>query len=289
MSHDVLEDAIHALREEASGEGAPAHATRARILASMRAERRRRVSVVGASAALLAAVLASTAWAAATGRLPPPGRWLMFLGAQENTDSIHAPSGSEPTASGITAAARPEKAPAENTPAENAADEKAPTEKAPDEKAPTGKAPDEKAPTGKAPAEKAPAKVPSARPSGAETDEPAAPRTVAAPAVTADRSGSPAARSAADATDVLYQRAHALHFQSHDHAAARSAWEAYLKAAPAGRFAAFAHYNRALCLVRLGRTAEARRALQPFADGAFGGYRRAEAQSLIDALGAAQP
>jgi hypothetical protein len=279
MSHDVLEDAIHALREEASGEGAPAHATRARILASMRAERRRRVSVVGASAALLAAVLASTAWAAATGRLPPPGRWLMFLGAQENTDSIHAPSGSEPTASGITAAARPEKAPAENTPAENAADEKAPPEKAPDKKAPTGKAP----------AEKAPAKAPSARPSGAKTDEPAAPRTVAAPAVTADRSGSPAARSAADATDVLYQRAHALHFQSHDYAAARSAWEAYLKAAPAGRFAAFAHYNRALCLVRLGRTAEARRALQPFADGAFGGYRRAEAQSLIDALGAAQP
>ena len=98
----------------------------------------------------------------------------------------------------------------------------------------------------------------------------------------------PAAAADAEA-DALYTRAHALHFQSHDHAAALTAWNSYLKAAPGGRFATLAHFNRAICLVHLGRTAEARRALQPFATGAFGGYRRTEAQSLLDAMGAAPP
>jgi len=50
-----------------------------------------------------------------------------------------------------------------------------------------------------------------------------------------------------------------------------------------------AHYNRALCLVRMGRREEARGALMPFANGSFGGYRQAEARSLIDALGGGEP
>jgi hypothetical protein len=38
-------------------------------------------------------------------------------------------------------------------------------------------------------------------------------------------------------------------------------------------------------LVRLGRNAEARTALEPFASGAFGGYRKAEASALLERLG----
>jgi len=53
-----------------------------------------------------------------------------------------------------------------------------------------------------------------------------------------------------------------------------------LGAAPRGRFANEARYNRAICLVRLGRHAEAQRDLEPFASGAMG-YRQNEARQLL--------
>jgi type IV secretory pathway VirB10-like protein len=81
----------------------------------------------------------------------------------------------------------------------------------------------------------------------------------------------------------LYRLAHEAHFAGHDYARALPAWEAYLRAAPSGRFATEARFNRALCLLRLGRTEEARTALKPFALGAMG-YRQNEAQQLLDEL-----
>jgi hypothetical protein len=83
---------------------------------------------------------------------------------------------------------------------------------------------------------------------------------------------------------VLYAQAHRAHFVDRDPAAALRAWDVYLAAAPDGPLAPEARYNRALALVRLGRRAEAREALAPFAAGAYGGYRAAEARALIDAL-----
>ena len=83
----------------------------------------------------------------------------------------------------------------------------------------------------------------------------------------------------------MYRKAHRAHFERRQPQAALAAWEAYLRAAPGGRFAVEARYNRALCLVRLGRNAAARDALAPFARGAFGGYRQAEARRLEEALG----
>jgi hypothetical protein len=83
---------------------------------------------------------------------------------------------------------------------------------------------------------------------------------------------------------AAYKTAHRLHFSSQDHAAALAAWDAYLRDFPRGTFALEARYNRAICLVKLGRTAEARAALQPFADGAMGGYRKDEARALLEAL-----
>lgn len=87
-----------------------------------------------------------------------------------------------------------------------------------------------------------------------------------------------------DATLPLYQRAHRLHFRQRDYQSALSAWTAYLSAAPNGRFATEARYNRALCRVRLGQHEAAQRELLPFAQGRFGNYRQAEAQQLLDAL-----
>src|SRR5262245_39854214 len=75
-----------------------------------------------------------------------------------------------------------------------------------------------------------------------------------------------------DAELELYRTAHRAHFAEHNSRAALAAWDAYLAKAPRGKFALEARYNRALCLVRLDRKAEARAALEPFARGAFGAY-----------------
>jgi len=72
--------------------------------------------------------------------------------------------------------------------------------------------------------------------------------------------------------------------EQRDSAAALTAWNEYLREVPGGRFALEANYNRGICLVRLGRASEARRVLEPFADGLYGGYRQSEATELVKAL-----
>lgn len=87
---------------------------------------------------------------------------------------------------------------------------------------------------------------------------------------------------------ALYAEAHALHFRDRDPARALAAWDRYLAAAPQDIRSGFvleARYNRAICLFRLGQREEARQALQPFADGRWGAYRREDAQALLGELG----
>ena len=86
--------------------------------------------------------------------------------------------------------------------------------------------------------------------------------------------------------EALYRHAHELHFHGDNYAAALAAWDAYLAVEPAGRFSVEARYNRALCLVRLGRLVEARAALLPFAHDEVEpkGYRHDEATALVDRL-----
>jgi TolA-binding protein len=100
-------------------------------------------------------------------------------------------------------------------------------------------------------------------------------------------SAKPALSSSAAFRDTdgdLYRLAHEAHFASHDYARALAGWDAYLRAAPRGRLATEARYNRAICLLRLGRDTEARQALEPFASGKMG-YRQNEAQQLLNELG----
>jgi hypothetical protein len=93
-----------------------------------------------------------------------------------------------------------------------------------------------------------------------------------------------------DPEEQLFKSAYRDQFVRHDARAALDGWDAYLRAAPDGRFALEAAYDRALCLVRLaGRRAEAVAALRPFADGAHGDYHRRDAARLITALGEAAP
>ncbi|MET0283630.1 MAG: hypothetical protein ABW352_04150 [Polyangiales bacterium] len=89
----------------------------------------------------------------------------------------------------------------------------------------------------------------------------------------------------ASADLAKYKAAHKAHFQQRDFALALHGWELYLRQFPNGTFALEARYNRAMCLLRLGRNDEARRALTPFARGELGaGYRQAEATKLLEAL-----
>jgi tetratricopeptide (TPR) repeat protein len=98
----------------------------------------------------------------------------------------------------------------------------------------------------------------------------------------------PPAGPAADVTpqspDELYREAHEAHFARHDFQAALALWDRYLALTPLPGLAVEARYNRAIALFRLGRRAETRQALRPFADGDYGSYRAAEARALLDAL-----
>jgi hypothetical protein len=86
--------------------------------------------------------------------------------------------------------------------------------------------------------------------------------------------------------EALYRRAHELHFHGGEAAATLAAWDAYLAAEPGGRFSIEARYNRAILLIRIGRYAEARAALEPFARGEVdpAGYRQTEAGRLVERL-----
>ena len=88
----------------------------------------------------------------------------------------------------------------------------------------------------------------------------------------------------ADPTLALYRRAHEAHFGGGSPGEALDLWNRYLAAAPGGTFAPEAMFNRAICLLRMGRSDRARAALAPFASGQLGGYRKQEAERLLEAL-----
>ncbi len=237
MSEDRLLEATRALRESAEADGPGAAFTRARIMASLHQERRRRMTRRALLWPLAAILVGSTAWAGATGRLGEVMK--VVVHAAGNLSAPPTPS--VESAAGARVALRA---------------------------------------------------VPSATPSAVAEPEPELlpePETAAPVARRAVRSAAAEAPSAASSTvtseeQILYRAAHRAHFQDHDWAAALQAWDAYLGAAPQGRFVPEARYNRALCLVRLGRTSEARSALEPFAGGKLGAYRQREAKALLDAM-----
>jgi tetratricopeptide (TPR) repeat protein len=84
-----------------------------------------------------------------------------------------------------------------------------------------------------------------------------------------------------DAEANAYGRAHRAHFSEGAPERALAAWDGYLRLYPRGIFEPEARFNRAICLMRLRRYAEAERALRTFSEGSFGNYRRAEAEQLL--------
>jgi len=86
-----------------------------------------------------------------------------------------------------------------------------------------------------------------------------------------------------DRADVIYELAHRAHFVDRNASEALPLWDAYLRDAPRGRFVPEAEYNRALCLVRLDRRAEAITALEAIA-ARTDGYRAVDAMRILTAL-----
>ena len=131
------------------------------------------------------------------------------------------------------------------------------------------------------------------------------PEASASSATVAATSGRPAQRSATirkpnstsrpvasptpSEVDTLYRTAHRAQFSGGDPSQAVLLWDRYLAAAPNGSLSPEARYNRAIALARLGRKAEAATALEPFARGDYGGYRKTEAELLLGVLRPAAP
>jgi hypothetical protein len=268
---DILARASRAVRERAREPSTQVSRTRARVL--LRASRRAQRGKLVLSLAPLAAVFAiSTAWASTHGELPRAWDRVRCLLASKGGGT------SAPAKAGIVAAVdRPvETAATGGAPADlGAAIAPAPPELSIDALPRCNGACVNK----QADSDSSPPSSP--RPEGSAQGGPQAVRA----AVTAEaRSAVREEDREGDTAASLYAEAHRAHFVDGDPSSALRAWNAYLAAAPEGPFVPEARYNRALTLVRLGRLDEARRALEPFASGIYGGYRTREAAALLDAL-----
>ncbi|GEM_PF-398286 len=277
-----LADAFRAIRDKYDGEHDAADLTLQRALFQARVHRRRQRFTRWVLLPAAAVLVASTAWAGVTGRLAPTVRMMLdaiYEGPSRDrshgasgTPAAHtrpAESSSERSSSPAGTAPLPDEsaAVAANDPPPSATEAIAPATPSEGSTPPSTRAPSATASVVGAVSARRPDVVAPA-PSALEASAPTPAATTSAP----------------DPHAALFAEAHRIHFGERDPARALAAWDRYLSAAPNGRFAPEARYNRALALVRLGRTAEARQELTAFADGLYGEYRRADAQALLDAL-----
>jgi hypothetical protein len=256
---DVLVRAAKALREAHTGERQGSGFTRARVMSSLHRDRRRRLLRWAVISPLASVLLVGSAWAQSTGKWPVLWNAVasVFVSspapekgeAPPVSPKPPAPSRAEPLAAPAAIDAGP--APAENTP---------------------GPALEEPAPERPRAARK-PARSRRKGPGAAQ------PEAMPEPTVTPE----PPPEPARDRELSRFREAHDLHFGGRAREAIQ-AYDAYLRAYPNGRFVPEARYNGALDQIELGNTAAAREALEPFAAGRYGNYRRKEARQLLDAL-----
>ncbi len=256
MSNDILDLATRALREETADGDSSSRFTRARIMASLHKTERRRRSRAAFFLPIAAVMVGSTAFAASGGNVS----WQRVAQAIGLAKPDSAPLAAPPEApmrrsrGAVAVAKRAEPEPTPEPELEPLEPPKPETVVVtPETKQASVVAPE---PKQRQPAASAPAS--------------------AAPTVADEPTADPELES--------YRAAHRLHFGGGSPAAALAGWDRYLAESPRGRFTLEASYNRAMCLVRLGRNGEARRALEPFADGKYGSYRQVSAKRLLDAL-----
>jgi hypothetical protein len=272
---DVLERAKEALRGAYTGERQGSGFTRARIMASLYRDRRRRLLrwiVLSPMASLL---IVGSAWAHNTGRWPVIWQAVASVLSSVGIDS---PRSTE---------TKTRRAPAEQASPPGAAL----PDSAPLEMIPPASLPPEVTPPPEPSAEPPPRDEPGrsrARPVRARQGRgrPDSPRRALerAPVQPPAENEAHHEEGERDPEVALFRRAHDLHVSGRDPRAAITAYDEYLAAFPHGRFVPEAHYNAALDHIKLGDKARARQVLEPFARGVYGEYRRKEAEELIDAL-----
>jgi len=286
---DLLEQATRALRETSAEPQPRSGLTRARVLdsAEKRYVRRRGAgSLLRWTAAMFAALAASTALAHFTQYWPEIKR-AFAPESVEHRDVVPAKWKTPAKKPAQPAAAEPSANPAADAPvvATPAVD---PPVIAPPEVPAVAPAPETPAASN---AETAPRSAPARSKRIARRTTSVAPRVIESESVAPVAPAPPVvtltpAPDTESADLALFRRAQRLHLNRDPRAL--TAWDDYLRVAGSGPLAPEARYNRALCLVRSGRKAEAKAALAPFANGAYGTYRRTEAAELIKALDAAQ-
>jgi hypothetical protein len=254
MNDRDLRDAFSALRESTSGDSPEAADTLERVLASSVKTKRRRLRLLKLWVPLAAALVGSTAWAAASGKLP------MWSAGDE------APPPVAPTAvAAAPAAPKGGRLPADTTMTVPSSFESARAE---------------------VPVAVAPPATPT--PPTAAVHAPVAPQP-AQPPTPAPAASAASARSALAEDKADYEAAYRVHGSAkpNDPAAAKAAvaaWDGYLAKHPKGRFVPEAKYARAVALARAGNRDEAKEALRSFAEGEQGDYRRDDARELLDAM-----
>jgi hypothetical protein len=271
---DYLSKATRELRETGEAPPREVDAVRARIMSTMRKSGRQRSRAMLWMLPIAAVLAASTALA--TGGAGLRRVWHQLLGRSQPALDRPAIEPASPAAS----PAAPPVAPSIAVETPHPAPTDVPVEPAPAAlPSPQLASPQLDSPVAnEPPAPVAPKSEPKmARPSASRPEREAPPiETINTPDPEADRDAG---------TLVLYKKAHRLHFQEQKWAEALDAWNDYLREQPNGALSVEARYNRALALLRLGRRDEARAALAPFARGEVaGGYRAAEAKSLLSAL-----
>jgi len=245
---DRVTQAARAVRHTTSGEESGAACfTRARVLAAVRQRRRRRVLNFSFGIPLAAILTGSLAWAASGQNLTHLVHYLSATLKSGDAEPVPQAVARKPTARRAPPVASHPHPPASTPPSSLEAATIEPTRTA------------------------------------APPAEQGATQTSSAAHVSRAASG-PAGAELTERELHLYEVAHHAHFFDKNWSAALAAWQAYLRSHPRGRFSQEAEYNRALCLVRLGRTDQALSALRPFARGSAGNYRQREARELVERI-----
>jgi TolA-binding protein len=282
---DVLARAARALRSANPGEHQGSGFTRARIMTSLHQSRRGRLYRWLIGAPLISVLLVGSAWAQSAGKWPVVWAAVtsVFSAAAKPSESTRAERRTDETRAKTVAPSAP--VPAVSEPEQPPVAEAAPPPPAADDAPALAPDPAPRAAPLRDSALAARARQRRASPSPASTPaaeaspEPREPEPQAAaaePKVASERSMDPEL--------ARFRAAHELHFQGGHPSAAVAAYSAYLREFPRGRFVPEARYNMALDYIKLGEKDKARRALRPFADGAYGGYRKHEAEELLEAL-----
>jgi hypothetical protein len=283
MSGDLLEQATRALRETTAEPQPRSGLTRARLLES--AEKRyvsRRFGLLRWVIALVAALAASTALARVAQYWPEIKRAIAPAASEPAVAPKRKAATKHPLQPMAASTDLPLSAAGAPAPEIAPAAEASAPKGVPSSEARPGVVPSTPAtPAPRRPKSKAPRPKPAARPDPSPARKPSfEPEAIAmTPAPDPVLGPKPAPESAELA---LFRRAQRMHLAQDPRALA--AWDDYLRVASRGVLAPEARYNRALCLIRLGRKSDARSALTPFANGEYGSYRRTEAKALIQAL-----